>query len=271
MNIYKLIHFGVWAAAFLSAAALFIIIFYILINGAPHLTPDLFSWRYTSENVSMTPAIINTAVMTFLTLLVSVPLGLFTAIYLVEYSKQSRFLTFIRLAVQTLAGIPSIVYGLFGLIFFVTFLSWGFSILSGALTLAIMVLPVIIRTGEEALIAVPSSYREGSFALGATRLRTVFRVVIPAAAPGIMAGIILAIGRIVGETAALIYTAGTVAKTLTSLASSGRTLAVHMYVLSSEGFNTDQAAAAAVVLLALVAGMNALSLYIAKKAVSYEQ
>ena len=165
----------------------------------------------------------------------------------------------IRLTTETLSGIPSIVYGLFGMLFFVNALGWGFSLLAGAFTLSIMILPLIMRTTEEALKAVPDSYREGSFGLGAGKLRTVFRIVLPSAVPGILAGIILAIGRIVGETAALIYTAGTVAQVPSSVFGSGRTLAVHMYNLSSEGLYMDQAYATAVILLVLVVGINALS------------
>ena len=172
------------------------------------MTPDLFSWTYNSENVSMLPAIINTVLMTLLSLLIAAPLGIFSAIYLVEYAKRgNKIVKLIRITAETLSGIPSIVYGLFGMLFFVVTLHWSYSILSGAFTLAIMILPLIIRTTEEALKSVPDAYREGSFGLGAGRLRTVFRIVLPSAVPGILAGIILAIGRIVGETAALIYRA----------------------------------------------------------------
>lgn len=171
----------------------------------------------------------------------------------------------IRLTTETLSGIPSIVYGLFGLLFFVTALGWGMSLLAGAFTLAIMILPLIMRTTEEALKAVPDSYREGSFGLGAGKLRTVFRIVLPSAVPGILAGVILAIGRIVGETAALMYTAGTVAQIPDSVMGSGRTLALHMYTLSSEGLHTDQAYATAVILLILVIVINTVSAQIAKK------
>ena len=157
---------------------------------------------------------------------------IFSAIFLVEYSgKGNKFVEVIRLTTETLSGIPSIVYGLFGMLFFVNTLDWGFSILAGAFTLSIMILPLIMRTTEEALKSVPDSYREGSFGLGAGKLRTVFRIVLPSAVPGILAGVILAIGRIVGETAALIYTAGSVAQIPKSVMGSGRTLAVHMYHL----------------------------------------
>ncbi len=251
------------AATFFS---LFYLIGYILFKGIPNLTPSLFAWEYNSENVSMMPAIVTTLEMTGLALLIAVPLGVFTAIYLVEYAKRgSRLVKVIRMTAETLSGIPSIVFGLFGMLFFVTFLKWNYSLLAGAMTLSIMVLPAIMRTTEEAMIAVPDMYREASFGLGAGRLRTVFRIVLPSAMPGIAAGVILAVGRIVGETAALIYTAGTVAKIPENLFASGRTLAVHMYSLSREGLHTDQAYATAVVLLIVVLCINGLSEWIARK------
>lgn len=245
---------------------LLFLIGYILVKGIPYLTPSLFSLEYTSENVSLFPAAVNTVIMTLLSLVIAIPFGVFTAIYLVEYAKKgNRFVSIIRLTAETLSGIPSIVYGLFGLLFFVTYLGWGYSLIAGAATLSIMILPLIMRTTEEALMSVPDTYREASFGLGAGHLRTIFRIVIPAAVPGILAGVILAIGRIVGETAALIYTAGTVASLPDGIFSSGRTLAIHMYTLSSEGLHTDQAYATAVVLLVLVLGINTLSAMIAKK------
>ena len=253
-------------AAIITFAALLFLIAYILVNGVPYLKPSLFSFTYTSDNASLMPALINTLIMTALSLLIAVPLGIFSAIYLVEYAKRgNKFVEIIRLTTETLQGIPSIVYGLFGMLFFVTFCHWGFSILAGAFTLSIMVLPLIMRSTEEALKSVPDSYREGSFGLGAGKLRTVFRIVLPSAVPGILAGVILAVGRIVGETAALIYTAGTLAKMPKNVMSSGRTLAVHMYNLASEGLYMDQAYATAVILLALVVVINTLSGIAAKK------
>ncbi|MDO4542466.1 MAG: phosphate ABC transporter permease PstA [Bacillota bacterium] len=245
---------------------LLFLIAYILVKGIPYLTPSLFALEYTSENVSLFPAIVNTVIMTLLSLLIAIPFGISTAIYLVEYAgRGNKFVSVIRLTAETLSGIPSIVYGLFGLLFFVTYMEWGYSLLAGAATLSIMILPLIMRTTEEALISVPDTYREASFGLGAGHLRTIFRIVLPAAVPGILAGVILAIGRIVGETAALIYTAGTVAKLPESIFSSGRTLAIHMYTLSSEGLHTNEAYATAVVLLILVLVINTLSAMIAKK------
>lgn len=253
-------------AAAVTILVLLFLIVYILIKGIPHLSLDLFAWEYTTENVSMLPAIINTLIMTALSLLIAAPLGIFAAIYLAEYARRgNRLVGAIRLTAETLSGIPSIVYGLFGMIFFVFALKWEYSLLAGAFTLAIMILPLIMRTTEEALLSVPDSYREGSFGLGAGRLRTVFAIVLPAAVPGILAGVILAVGRIVGETAALLYTSGTVAQIPDSLMGSGRTLAVHMYSLTSEALYMDQAYATAVVLLVVVIALNAVSSWVAKR------
>ncbi len=253
-------------AALLTVLTLGFIIVYILVKGVPHLRPELFAWEYNSENVSMLPSIINTLAITALALLIAAPLGIFAAIYMVEYAKKgNKIVSVVRVMAETLSGIPSIVYGLFGMLFFVGYCGLQLSILSGSLTVAIMVLPTIIRTTEEALLAIPASYREGSFGLGAGKLRTVFKVVLPSAVPGILSGIILSIGRIVGETAALIYTAGTVAKMPKNIFSSARTLSVHMYMLSGEGFYTDQAFATAVVLLIMVIIINMLSNFAAGK------
>jgi len=258
--------FLVMLATFITFALLLFLIFYILINGIPYIKPSLFSLHYTSDNASVIPALINTVVMTLLSLLIAVPFGIFSAIFLVEYAgKGNKFIEVIRLTTETLSGIPSIVYGLFGMLFFVNTLKWGFSVLAGAFTLSIMILPLIMRQTEEALKAVSDSYREGSFGLGAGKLRTVFRIVLPSAVPGILAGVILAIGRIVGETAALIYTAGTVAQVPKNVLGSGRTLAIHMYMLSSEGLYMNQAYATAVILLVLVVAINTLSGVVAKK------
>lgn len=253
-------------ASVITVASIIFIIIYILVNGIPNLTTDLLSLHYNSKNQSMLPSIFNTVFITFLTLLVAVPIGIFSAVYLVEYAKKgSKLVKVIRVTTETLAGIPSIVFGLFGFLAFVIALGWGYSMIAGVLTLVMMVLPTIIRTTEEALLAVPNSYREGSFGLGAGKIRTIFKIIVPTAIPGILSGVILAIGRIVGETAALIYTSGTVAETATSLTDSARTLSVHLYCLLSEGLFTNQAYATAVILLLLVVGINALSNFIAKK------
>ena len=256
----------IFAAAAATFAVLLFLLAYILINGLPNIKPTLFSLEYNTENASLMPALVNTVIMTALSLVIAIPFGIFSAIFLVEYAKKgNKFVGIIRITAETLSGIPSIVYGLFGMLFFVSALKWGYSILAGAFTMSIMILPLIMRTTEEALKSVPDTYREGSFGLGAGKLRTIFRIVLPAAVPGIMAGVILAIGRIMGETAALMYTAGTVPKMASSPMDSGRTLAVHMYNLSSEGLYMDQAYATAVILLIVVVGMNTLSAVAARK------
>ena len=256
----------VWLAALATLVALAFVIVYILVKGVPNLTPELFAWKYNSENVSLMPALINTLLMVALSLLFAVPVGIGAAVYLTEYARRgNKLVNVVRITAETLQGIPSIVYGLFGSLFFVKFLDFGLSLLSGALTLSIMILPLIMRTTEEALLAVPDSYREGSFGLGAGRLRTVFRIVLPSAVPGILSGVILGIGRVVGESAALIFTAGTVAEAAGSIFDSARTLSVHMYVISGEGLYINQTYATAVVLLVVVIIINALSELAAKK------
>ncbi len=264
-----LLYLLVILATILTACILIFIIAYILIKGIPNLSLDIFAWEYNTTNVSLMPALINTIIMTLLSLLIAAPVGIFSAIYLVEYAKRgNKLVNVIRLTAETLSGIPSIVYGLFGLLFFVTTLGWGMSLLAGAFTLSIMILPLIMRTTEEALKSVPDSYREGSFGLGAGKLRTIFKIVLPSATSGILAGVILAIGRIVGETAALIYTAGTVASVPQGkdlLFDSTRTLSVHMYALASEGLYVNQSYATAVVLLLIVVLINWFSGFLAKK------
>ena len=257
----------IYAGALFTTLVLLGIVGFILVNGVPHLTPTLFEWNYTSENGSLMPALISTLYMALLALLIAVPIGVSSAIYLVEYAKPgSRFVRAVRVTTETLQGIPSIIYGLFGMLFFTTVLGWGLSLLSGACTLAIMVLPVVMRTAEEALIAVPASYRAGGFALGAGYLRTIFRCVLPSALPGIVGGVLLALGRCVGEVAALLFTAGTIAQIpdfggqgIFALFDSCRTLAVHMYVLASEGLHIDETYATAVVLLVLVTLLNVIA------------
>lgn len=253
-------------ASLFTVGTLVTLIAWILGKGIPNLSPELFSLDYTSENQSMLPAIINTVVITVIALMIAVPVGIGSAIYLVEYSeKGNRFVDIIRLTTETLQGIPSIIYGLFGYLFFNNTLKMGYSVLSGSITLAIMILPLIMRTAEEALLAVPDSYREGSFGLGAGKCRTIFRLVLPSAVPGILSGIILGIGRIAGETAALIFTAGTMGGIVGGITDSGRTLAVHMYLLSNEGLYIDKAYAVAVMLLVFVLLLNAASNFIAGK------
>jgi len=254
-----------WVFAALTLAALLFIIFHVLLRGLPHLTPTLFERRFTPDNVSMFPAMVSTLMMVGLSLGIAVPLGIFTSIYLVEYVKTgSKFVMLIRSAAEMLAGIPSVVYGLFGMLMFVEFFGFGWSLIAGAFTLTIMILPVVIRTTEEALKAVPGGFREGGFALGAGKLRVVFKIVLPSAVPGILAGVILATGRIVGETAALIFTAGTVPQIPENLTQSARTMAVHMWALSGEAHNVNEAYAAAVILLMIVLLINMASAMIAR-------
>lgn len=256
-----------YASAGFTAAALLFILGYILAKGIPNLTsPGLFAWEYTSDNVSLVPAAINTLMLVALALVMSIPFGIGSAIYLTEYAKKgNKFVSIIRVTTETLSGIPSIIYGLFGMLFFVTALKWQYSILAGAATVAIMVLPTIMRTTEEALLAVSDSFREASLALGAGKIRTIFKIVLPSAMPGILSGVILAIGRMVGETAALLYTSGAVASVAKGVMSPGRTLAIHMYTISSEAFHTNQTFATAVVLLVIVFILNALASFVAKK------
>lgn len=262
----KILKFLTILAAGITFAVLLFLIAYILVKGVPYLNKDLFSFTYTSDNVSLVPALINTFIMTIVSLAIAAPLGIFAAIYLVEYAKKgSRLVNVIRITAETLSGIPSIVFGLFGMLFFVTALKWKMSLLAGAFTMVIMILPLIMRTSEEALKSVPDSYREASFGLGAGKLRTIFTIVLPSAVPGILAGVILAVGRVVGETAALIYTSGTLPKIPDSLMGSGRTLALHMYVLSCEGLHMNQAAATAVIILLFVMLINWLSGCVAKR------
>ncbi len=266
------------AAGFTLSIVAFIII-YILYMGGPQIIEEvkslfeggfsIFQWKYNSNNVSLVPAVMNTIIMVVIALTISAFLGISTAIYLVEYAKTgNKFVEIIRITSETLSGIPSIIYGLFGTIFFVAYLGFGYSLLSGILTVSIMILPLIIRSTEEALKAVPMSYREASFGLGAAKLRTIIVIILPSAMNGILAGVILAIGRVIGETAALIYTSGIstsggVAIDFTNVG--GRTLAVHMYMLTSEGLHIDQAYATAAVLLLVVVGLNTISYALAKK------
>lgn len=243
-------------AAVITVGVLLSLIVYIVVMGVPNLRPSMFAWKYTTDNCSMMPSIINTLIMTALTLLIAVPIGVFSAIYLVEYSNrgskfQMTLVKIIRMTTETLQGIPSIVFGLFGFLAFAVACRFSYSLLGGAITMALM--------------SVPDSFREGSFGLGAGRLRTIFRIILPSAVPGILAGVILAIGRIVGETAALMYTAGTSTDVCTGFLKPCRTLAVHMYQLLCEGKYMGAAYATAVVLLVMVILINALSGYAAKK------
>ena len=241
-----------------------IVIAYILINGIPNISPSLFELKYSSQNVSIMPALITTFLSIVITLIVTLPVGIFTAIYLSQYAKNKILIKSVRFATEILSSIPSIVYGLFGYLFFVDALHLGYSLIAGCLTVAIMILPTIIRTTEEAILNVNPLQAHASLALGATKIQTIFKIVIPEAINGILGGIFLSTGRIVGESAALIYTMGTVAKTPTSILDSARTMAVHMYVLSTEGFHVKEAYATAVLLLVFVILLNFVSAKISK-------
>ncbi|MEW8973155.1 MAG: phosphate ABC transporter permease PstA [Tissierellaceae bacterium] len=262
----KLIRYMIKLSAALTFGILFFIIGYILMRGIPNLRPSLFQLKYTTDNVSLFPAIITTIMIVIITLIIATPIGVFTGFYLIEYAKKgSKLVEIIRITTETLSGIPSIVFGLFGMLFFVIRLGFQYSLMAGTLTAAIMVLPLIIRSTEEALLSVDDSLREASFGLGAGKLRTIFKVVLPVAIPGILSGIILSIGRIVGETAALMYTLGTAAKIPNGLFSSGRTLSLHMYLLSTEGMHVEESYATGVILLILVLVINSLSTYMSNK------
>ena len=252
----RLLRLLVWAAGALTVGVSSLIVLYILLCGIPQLNAGLFSPKYTSANCSLLPALYNTLVMLCVTLAMVLPVGIGAAVYLSEYASSSGIaVRLICIALQTLSGIPSIVYGLFGLLFFVTFLGWGFSLLAGCCTLAVMVLPVVVRTAQEALLSVPTSLREGAFALGSGKVRCVFCIVLPAAVPGIASGVTLAVGRVIGESAALIYTAGTVAK-MAHLGESGRTLSVHLWALWNEGLSVGSSYATALILMVVVLALN---------------
>lgn len=261
----KIFKFFVYLATILTFVFLIWIIFDVVIRGLPHLSPKLFETKYTTDNVSMFPAIINTLEMILITLLISVPIGIITAVYMVEYAdSENTFFKVVNLMVETLQGIPSIIFGLFGMLFFGNLIGWSYTIIAGALTMSIMVLPLIITSTVEALKSVPISQREASYALGARKVRTIFRVVLPAASKGIFSGIILAIGRAVGETAALMYTAGTGTQ-IAGAMESGRTLAIHMYMLSTESLHKNEAYATAFVLMVIVIIINGISSHMNNK------
>jgi len=261
----------IWLSAALTVGFLFWIIWYILSNGLQHV-----SWSFVTDNYTRTgeehgifPMIVATLYMVLASIAVAAPLGIMTAIYLTEYAKVgSKLVKVIRFCTESLAGIPSIIFGLFGMTFFVGILGLGFSILSGALTLSILILPVIIRTTEEALMAVPQTFREGSYGLGASKIYTIWRLILPSAMPGILTSVILSIGRVIGESAPVFLTAGMVARIPDSLLDSGRTLTVHLYKLTTELFTIEewnQAYGTATVLIVLVLIINMLTKLLARK------
>ena len=255
-KIDKLLEIALWSFSLAAIGFLLWLLIYIFIKGLPHITWGFLTLPNNTRHDGIFPMIMNTLFIIIVSLAVSVPIGIGAAIYMVEYSKLGKIINAIRFTVETLAGIPSILYGLFGFIFFVTILKFGFSILAGSLTLSIMVLPTIIRTTEESLKAVPNSYREGSLALGATKLTTVTKVVLPCAIPGILTAVILSTGRIVGETAAVYLTAGMGKNIARNIMNSGRTLSVHLYILAKEGISFEKTYATAAVLVILVTFIN---------------
>ena len=258
----------VMLAAIITAGVVLWILIYTLIQGLPSLKGEMFSWTWTTENFSFMPALVNTLIIAGLSLLIAVPIGVFAAIFMAEYAKSTNiFVKIVRMAAETLSGIPSIVYGIFGNIFFVNVLGWGYSLLAGVLTMTIMILPLMMRTTEEALLAVPDSFREGSYALGAGKLRTIFVIILPSAMSGIISGIILGLGRVVGETAALIYTAGAPvnAANSSSLMQPGCTLTVYLYTMMNEGLHVHEAWATAVILIILVVLINGAAEFVGNK------
>lgn len=258
----KLLLAATWAAASITIMFLLWVVWHILSNGLSHVSWEFVTGAYTriGQASGIWAMIVTTIYMVLLTLAIAAPIGIMTAIYLTEYAKPgSKIVQVIRFCIESLAGIPSIVYGLFGMTFFVTTLGLGFSILSGALTLSVLILPVIIRTTEEALMAVPMSYREGGYALGSSKIYTIWRLILPSAMPGIVTAVILSIGRVIGESAPVFLTAGMVTKIPESVLDSGRTLTVHLYKLTQELFTQhewDQAYATATILIVLVLILN---------------
>lgn len=246
----------IWVSSAFTMAILIWLVAYIMVRGLPHVSWTFLTSNFEGDNRGISSFTISTLYIIGLTLLFSVPVGIFAAVYLVEYAKPGKLVDLLQFTTESLAGIPSILYGLFGFIFFVKLCGFRWSLLSGSLTLAICVLPTIIRTTEEALKTVPISYKEGSLALGASRLYTLFRIILPSALPGIVSAVILAIGRIVGETAAVFMTAGMAFHLPHSIFDQGRTLAVHLYALAVEGASFDEAYATAAVLVVLVLIIN---------------
>jgi phosphate transport system permease protein len=255
-----------WFCAFLSVAVLIMIVGYIFYKGAHLISFDFIFGDYSpTGGGGIWPMIVTTIYTIVISLIIATPIGILAAVYLQEYAKQGRLVKVIRFATESLTGIPSIIYGLFGAVFFVTTLKLGMSILAASLTLTIIVLPVIIRTTEESLKTVPPTYREGSLALGTTRLQTLYKVILPSAMPGILSGIILSIGRIVGESAAIFLTAGTVAAMPEGLLSSARTLTVHSFLVTQESGDIELAAAVGIVLIVIILAINLIATYISKK------
>lgn len=247
-----------WAAAVITVIVMVAIVGNVLINGIGHLSLEFLTRepKNMGKEGGIFSIIITTVYLALFSIIIAAPVGISSAIFLTEYAKEGPIIRLIRFGTESLAGIPSIIFGLFGYVFFVVFLRFKYSIVSGGLTLTLMILPTIIRTAEEAIKMVPRSYREGSLALGATKWQTIYKVVLPAAMPGILTGVILGIGRVVGETAAVIYTAGSSLGLPTSIWRPGRTMAVHLYILASEGLSKNNMYATATVLIITVLIIN---------------
>jgi len=256
-----------WAMTAVTVAILVFIIFFILRKGLPAINVDFLTKNPVDmgKGGGIFSTVIGTVVLTALAILIATPLGVGTAIYLTEYTWENTLTRVIRFGAECLAGIPSIIFGLFGFILFVTKLGFGWSILSGGLTLAFMILPTLIRTSEEAIKSVPASYRQVSFSLGGTKWQTVTRVVLPSALPGIVTGIILSVGRSIGETAAVIFTAGSALRIPTSLFSSSRTMSVHFYILAREGISMSKAYGTAAILVIAILAVNIATYYLMNK------
>lgn len=246
------------AATLLTVVVLVFIIAFVLVKGLPGVTWEFLSSapKDMGKAGGIFPTLVGTVLLPLLAIAIALPLGVGTAVYLTEYTRENQLTRALRFGTDCLAGIPSIIFGLFGFIFFVVMLKMGWCLLSGALTLAIMVLPTIIRTSEEAIRSVPNAYREVSFSLGATRWETVLKVVLPNALPGIVTGMILGIGRSIGETAAVIFTAGSSLRMPMSVFDSVRTMSVHFYILAREGISNENAYATAAVLIISVLLIN---------------
>jgi len=253
--------FLIWMAALSTIAVMILILFQILREGLPVLHLNFFSDspREMGREGGILSTIIGTMALTIVAVIFATPLGVGTAIFLREYTRESRIGRMIRFGTDCLAGVPSIIFGLFGFVFFVIRLNMGWSILSGGLTMAAMILPTVISTAEESIKAVPYSYREVSYSLGGTKWQTVTRAVLPTALPGILTGILLSVGRSIGETAAVILTAGSSLVMPTSLFSPIRTMSVHFYILAREGISMKMAygTGAALILLVLIINMLA--------------
>ena len=262
----KFLSFLLYLSSIVTVGLLVLIVGFIFVKGIKGINLSyIFSDYSASGDGGIFPMVVSTVYMVLISILIATPIGILSAIYLNEYAKKGKIVEIIRFATECLSGIPSIIYGLFGAIFFVVTLKMQYSILAGALTVSIIILPVIIRTTEEALKTVPNEFREGSLAMGATKFQTLYKVILPSALSGILSGVILSIGRVIGESAAILLTAGTVAKMPSSIFDSARTLTVHSYLLTKEMGDISGAASVGIVLIVIVLILNGSAKLIAKK------